>query len=361
MTWETVDVVTDQPYQVLIGRGVPALLPQFLEGVSRVAILHPPSLSGRLSELCAGLEAEVLTIELPDSEAAKTPEVLADCWNQLAKAGFTRSDAIVGFGGGTTTDLAGFVAATWLRGVRYIPVPTTLLGMVDAAVGGKTGINLAAGKNLAGCIFEPFTVICDLNYLTTLPIPDVRSGMAEVIKCGFIADPQIQDALEADPGSALQAGSDLQWELIRRAISVKAKVVSADLKEATSAGDSIGREVLNYGHTLGHAIERLADYQLRHGEAVSIGMVFAAQLSHHLGLIDADLVARHRAVLGAVGLPVSYRQGVWPQLRATMNLDKKTRGSSLRFVALTGLGRARMVTGPSEEALTTCYEALLEA
>jgi 3-dehydroquinate synthase len=361
MTWETVDVTTDQPYQVLIGRGVPTLLPQFLEGVARVAILHPPSLAGRVAELTAGLEAELLVIELPDSEAAKTPEVLASCWGRLAEAGFTRSDAVVGFGGGTTTDLAGFVAATWLRGVRYITVPTTLLGMVDAAVGGKTGINLPAGKNLAGSFFEPFTVICDMDYLTTLPQADLTAGLAEVLKCGFIADPQILQVFEADPKSALQAGSDLQWELIRRAVVVKAKVVSADLLEATSSGDSIGREILNYGHTLGHAIERLENYRLRHGEAISIGMIFAAELAHRLGLIDAELLARHRVVLSAAGLPITYRGQAWPELRATMNLDKKTRGSRLRFVVLTRLGRAKVLAQPDEAILTACYEALVEA
>lgn len=197
-----------------------------------------PNLQSWVPELTAGLESEVLTIEVPDSEAAKTPAVLAQCWDRLAEAGFTRSDAIVGFGGGTTTDLAGFVAATWLRGVRYVALPTTLLGMVDAAVGGKTGVNLTAGKNLAGVFYEPYTVVCDLGYLSTLPIDDLRAGMGEVLKCGFIADPRILDAFAEDPASALQAGSDLQWELIRRAITVKAKVVSADLRERTSSGET---------------------------------------------------------------------------------------------------------------------------
>lgn len=361
MTWETVDVAAERPYQVLVGRGAPALLPQFLEDVDRVAILYPPSLAGRVPELTAGLECSVLAIEVPDTEAAKTPQVLASCWDRLAEAGFTRSDAVVGFGGGTTTDLAGFVAATWLRGVRYLALPTTLLGMVDAAVGGKTGINLTAGKNLAGAFYEPFTVVCDLSYLGTLPAVDLRAGLAEVLKCGFIADPQILEAFEDDPVSALQPGSDLQWELIRRAIVVKAKVVSADLRERTSHGAAIGREILNYGHTFGHAVEHHEHYARRHGEAVSIGMVFAAEVAHRLGLIDQALLDRHRHVLQAAGLPVSYPGQDWASLRAAMNLDKKTRGSTLRLVLLTGLGRATIVADTAEDVLADSYNALVEA
>lgn len=360
MTWETVDVAAERPYQVLVGRGAPTLLPQFLEDVTRVAIIYPPTLKARIPELTAGLESQVLTIEVPDSEAAKTPAVLAQCWDRLAEAGFTRSDAVVGFGGGTTTDLAGFVAATWLRGVRYVALPTTLLGMVDAAVGGKTGVNLPAGKNLAGVFYEPYTVVCDLGYLATLPVEDLRAGMAEVLKCGFIADPRILDAFTEDPASASQAGSDLQRELIRRAIAVKAHVVSADLRERTSSGADIGREILNYGHTFGHAVEHHEHYARRHGEAVSIGMVFAAEVAHRLGMIDAELLDRHREVLRTAGLPVSYPDQDWASLRAAMNLDKKTRGTTVRLVLLTGLGRATIVADPAEDVLADSYNALVE-
>lgn len=146
MTWEPIDVTTDHPYQVLVGRGVSRLLPEFLDGVDRVAVIHPPGLASLLPAITAGLDQQVTAIRVPEAEAAKTAEVLKGCWEALAGAGFTRSDAVIGLGGGATTDLAGFVAATWLRGVRYIALPTSLLAMVDAAVGGKTGINLAAGK-----------------------------------------------------------------------------------------------------------------------------------------------------------------------------------------------------------------------
>ena len=186
---------------------------------------------------------------MPDAEAAKSVAVAERCWSILGNAGFTRSDGVVGLGGGATTDLAGFVAATWLRGVRVVMVPTTLLGMVDAAVGGKTGINTAEGKNLVGCFYEPVGVICDLDLLATLPTPHLVAGLAEVIKCGFIADPEILTMIESDPASAVRPDSLMLRELVERAVSVKARVVTADLRETTSTGAAVGRELLNYGHT----------------------------------------------------------------------------------------------------------------
>jgi 3-dehydroquinate synthase len=360
MTWEPIDVAAEQPYQVLIGSGVSRLLPEFLEGVERVAVIHPPGLASQLPAITSGLQQQVTAIRIPEAEAGKTAEVLQGCWEALAGAGFTRSDAILGLGGGATTDLAGFVAATWLRGVRYIALPTSLLAMVDAAVGGKTGINLAAGKNLVGAFHEPFTVLGDLDFLETLPNDELRSGMAEVLKCGFIADPAILDEFEADPTLALQRASDLQAKLIRRAVAVKAAVVSADLRERTSSGSDIGREALNYGHTLGHAIERQEHFSWRHGEAVSVGMVFAAELACRLGMIDADLVERHRRVLGLAALPTSYPQGAWLPLREAMSLDKKARGSSLRFVLLSALGVPVIVRDPAEGALADAFLAVKE-
>ncbi len=361
MSWEPIDVATDQPYQVLIGAGVSKLLPQFLDGVERVAVIHPPALAAVLPSVTAGLEQQITAIRVPAGEAAKTGEVLAACWETLADAGFTRSDAILGLGGGSTTDIAGFVAATWLRGVRYIALPTTLLAMVDAAVGGKTGINLAAGKNLVGAFHEPFTVLGDSDFLTTLPAGEVRSGLAEVLKCGFIADPAILDEFEADPAAALDPTSELQARLVRRAVAVKAAVVAADLHERTSTGADIGREALNYGHTLGHAIERTEHFRWRHGEAVSVGMVFAAELAHRLGMIDADLLARHRRVLRLAGLPTSYPQGVWLDLRRSMSLDKKSRGSSLRFVLLQALAAPVIHAEPAEGLLIDAFLATKQA
>lgn len=355
MTWDPIDVSTEQPYQVLVGSGVSELLPRFLDGVERVAIIHPASLAGQLPAITAGLDQQVTAIRVPEAEAGKTAEVLQGCWSALADAGFTRSDAVLGLGGGATTDLAGFVASTWLRGVRYVALPTSLLAMVDAAVGGKTGINLAAGKNLVGSFYEPFTVLADLDFLHTLPPGELRSGLAEVLKCGFIADPAILEEFEADPAAALNPDSPALARLIRRAVAVKAAVVAADLRERTSSADDIGREALNYGHTLGHAIEHQEHFRWRHGEAVSVGMVYAAELAFRSGFIDAALRDRHRRVLGMAGLTTRYPDGVWLELRQAMSLDKKSRGSALRFVVLAGLGVPTILADPGEGLLAEAF------
>jgi len=256
---------------------------------------------------------------------------------------------VVGVGGGAVTDLAGFVAAGWLRGVRWVAVPTSLLGMVDAAVGGKTGVNTPAGKNLVGAFHPPAGVVCDLATLATLPPRDLLAALAEVVKCGFIADPAILGPVEADPAAAVAAGSAVQRELIERSIQVKARVVSADLRESGL------REILNYGHTLAHAIEKVEGYSWRHGDAVSVGLVYAAALGEAAGRLDPATAGRHRAVLEALGLPVRYDPGAWPELLATMRVDKKSRGARLRFVVLDGLAQPSILDNPSDELLASVY------
>ena len=348
-------VSAERPYDVLVGHDLLGELPGLLgPDVQRVAVVHPPTLIGLAESVVHRLEGAGYTairIDIPDAEAAKTATVAATCWSVLGNAGFTRSDAVVGVGGGSTTDLAGFVAATWLRGVRLVTVPTSLLGMVDAAIGGKTGINTAEGKNLVGAFYEPAGVLCDLDALATLPAADLVGGLAEVIKCGFIVDPEILTLIEDDPVAASTPDSDQLRELVERSIKVKADVVSADLREATSVGGRVGRELLNYGHTLGHAVERREQYRWRHGEAVSVGLVFAAELARLAGTLDDGTAARHRSVLASVGLPVSYAADAFDDLVATMALDKKTRGSTLRFVVLNGLASAEILAGPSDDLL----------
>lgn len=360
MTTARMTVRTASPYDVVIGNDVHGELRGLLgDGVSRVAIIHPAALFHRAHNLrdplvAAGLDVHL--IEVPEGEAAKNADVLGFCWSVLGTAGFTRSDAVVGFGGGATTDLAGFVAASWLRGVKLVTVPTTILGMVDAAVGGKTGINTAAGKNLVGAFHEPAGVLCDLDTLRTLPVREVRSGFAEIIKCGFIADPTILDLVEAAPDLALDVTGPILPELIAKGIAVKATAVGGDLRESGLGSDgSIGREALNYGHTLGHAIERREHYSVRHGEAISVGMVFAAELSRLSGRISPELVARHRSVLAQVGLPIRYQAGAFDELHETMKLDKKSRGSQLRFVVLESLDHPVILAGPDEELLREAY------
>ncbi len=363
---EVVRVATAAPYDVTVGRGllasVPDLLRRTLPGVRRVALVHPEPLGALADDLAARLgEHDALTVlrlPVPDGEVAKTVTTAERCWTALGAAGFTRSDAVLTLGGGATTDLGGFVAAAWLRGVPVVHVPTTLLAMVDAAVGGKTGVNSAAGKNLVGAFHEPAAVVCDLDLLATLPRAELVAGMAEVVKCGFVADPAVLDLVEADPGAALDPGGDVLAELVVRAVRVKADVVAGDLRER--GGDATGhpgREALNYGHTLAHAIERAHDYGVRHGEAVAIGCVFVADLARRAGLLDAAVAERHRTVLAAVGLPTTHDATPFDELLATMRVDKKSRGASLRLVVLHALADPRILADPDEGLLRAAYAA----
>jgi 3-dehydroquinate synthase len=225
-------------------------------------------------------------------------------------------------------------------------------------VGGKTGINSAEGKNLVGAFHEPVGVLCDLSALETLPHVELVSGLAEVIKCGFVSDPAILDLVEGDPGGALDPASPLLRELVVRAVRVKAGVVADDLRE-TAASGGIGREVLNYGHTFGHAVERVERYGFRHGAAVAIGMCYVAELARLEGRLDERTADMHRDVLELVGLPTSYAAGRWDSLHEAMRVDKKTRGDALRFVVLEGLGRPAILTAPDEALLTAAYARIV--
>ncbi|MBT3078666.1 MULTISPECIES: 3-dehydroquinate synthase [Streptomyces] len=341
------------PYEVLVGHQLLDELPQLIgDRAKRVAVLHPEALAETGEAVRQDLTDqgyEAIAIQLPNAEEAKTVEVAAYCWKALGQTGFTRTDVIVGIGGGATTDVAGFVAASWLRGVRWIAIPTTVLGMVDAAVGGKTGINTAEGKNLVGAFHPPAGVLCDLAALESLPVNDYVSGMAEIIKAGFIADPVILDLIEADPEAARTPAGPHTAELIERSIRVKAEVVSSDLKESGL------REILNYGHTLGHAIEKNERYKWRHGAAVSIGMVFAAELGRLAGRLDDATADRHRTILQSMGLPLTYRGDQWPKLLENMKVDKKSRGDLLRFIVLDALGKPTVLEGPDPAVLLAAY------
>jgi 3-dehydroquinate synthase len=339
-------------YQVVVGTDLLAELAPLAAGAARAAILHPAALATTAKAAAAALDdagIRPLPLPLPDGEAAKTLATAGACWDALGAAGFTRTDVVVGIGGGASTDLAGWVAAAWLRGVRAIMVPTTLLGMVDAAVGGKTGINTAAGKNLVGAFHPPAGVLADLGALGTLPPEDYRAGLAEVVKCGFIADPVILDRIDADPRAALTPAGPHTQELVERAIAVKAGIVTRDL---TERGE---RAYLNYGHTLAHAIERAEAYRWRHGDAVSVGLVFAAALGHAAGRLDAATAARHEATLAALGLPTTYHPGALPRLLEHMRVDKKARGATLRFVVLDALARPGILADPAPDLLAAAY------
>jgi 3-dehydroquinate synthase len=358
-----IPVRTAHPYDVVVGTNVLHELPGLLgDGVRKVAVVHQQALTAtgeRIRDQLTGRGFSAYLLQVPDAEQSKTPEVAARCWSALGAWGFTRSDALVGVGGGATTDLAGFVAATWLRGVAVVQVPTTLLGMVDAAVGGKTGINTAEGKNLVGAFHEPAGVLCDLASLHSLPAPDYVSGLAEVVKCGFIADPVILDLVEADPVVAADPAGDLTAELVERSVRIKAAVVADDLTETSAtAGGGIGREVLNYGHTMGHAIERAEHYRWRHGAAVSVGLVYVAELARLAGRLDEHTARRHRDILDLLGLPTAYGGAGWPTLLDGMRLDKKARGDVVRFVVLDGLAKPGLLEGPDAGLMRSAYDMI---
>lgn len=356
-----VTVTGASPYDVVIGRHLLGELPGLIGPAARkVLVIHPAALAATAEVIHEDLKAagyDAYLAEVPDAEEAKTAQVAAFLWGILGQLDFTRTDAIVGVGGGATTDLAGFVAATWLRGVRTVLVPTTLLAMVDAAVGGKTGINTAEGKNLVGAFHPPAGVLCDLAALESLGRWDLVAGLAEVVKTGFIADPRILELVEEHADALREwAGAeaapetwDMLTELVERSVRVKAAVVGEDLREAGL------REILNYGHTLGHAIELSERYQWRHGAAVAVGMVFAAELARLAGKLPDDVVDRHRAILTSLGLPVTYRGDRWDQLLSAMRRDKKSRGDLLRFVVLDDVAEPTRLEGPDPALLAAAY------
>ncbi|MFM9376129.1 3-dehydroquinate synthase [Gordonia sp. VNK21] len=343
------------PYEVLIGRGLLGDLAEAVRGADRVAIVYQPTLKAtaeQIREFLADRGFDAHRVEIPDAEEGKDLQVAAFCWEIFGRIGLKRNDKVVSLGGGAATDLAGFVAATWMRGIGVVHVPTTLLAMVDAAVGGKTGINTDAGKNLVGSFHEPDAVLVDLATLETVPPNEIIAGLAEVIKTGFIADPVILDLIEADPAAAVDPAGDLLPELIRRSVQVKADVVSADLKESSL------REILNYGHTLGHAIERREQYKWRHGAAVAVGMVFAAELGRAAGRLDDVTADRHRSILELVGLPTGYDADALGDLMQTMAGDKKNRSGLLRFVILDGPAKPGRLEGPDPSLIAAAYSAI---
>lgn len=353
----SVKVEGDSPYDVLIGRNLLDNVPKYLEGAKKVLIIHPVGLAVSAEALRDSLIKsgfEVVLAGVPDSEDAKRIEVAAFCWGILGKSEFSRTDMVIGFGGGAITDLAGFVAATWLRGVGIVQIPTTLLAMVDAAIGGKTGVNTSEGKNLVGVFHSPRAVIVDLETLSTLARNELIAGFAEVVKCGFISDTKILDLIESDMAWATDPSSNAFLDLVKRAITVKALVVQQDFEEQGL------REILNYGHTLGHAIELAERYKWRHGAAVSIGMVFAAELALLNGRLSAGDVQRHRSILTGLGLPVSYQADKWPQLLANMRIDKKARAGNLRFVVLDEIGKPNIMLSPTDEILFTAFQEIAQ-
>jgi len=337
-------------YEIHIGNGLLAHVGGALRAANvpqggRVAVVSNPvvaPLYGMQVEAAlrsAGLQPFACSI--PDGEQHKTLDTVAALYDQFLAAGLDRSGTVLALGGGVTGDVAGFAAATFMRGVRFIQVPTTLLAMVDASVGGKTGVDLPQGKNLVGAFKQPALVVIDTAVLVTLPAREIRSGLAEVIKHGVIGDPELFTELEAgvcrSPVSSLQSPIPVPSPQIVRALRVKIAVVEEDPFEQGR------RAVLNLGHTVGHALEKLSGFALRHGEAVGIGMVAAARIAAELGRADLPLADRIEAVLSAWGLPVRCPPFDAHAIWKAMAHDKKRRGRSLRWVLPRAIGEVEIV------------------
>ena len=355
-----ISIIADRKYSVFIDTNWLSQLLSFSEGRQKMAIVVSEQMKDRFNSLQSEMGAhseKVHFFEIPDGEAGKSAEVLFSLWNKLNTAGFSRGDLLVGVGGGAVTDLTGFLAATWLRGIDWIAVPTTLAGMVDAAVGGKTGINTELGKNLVGAFHSPIAVLVDLDWLDSLSDRDFAAGLAEVIKCGFIADSEILKSLAGLDIMAIRSERSLVHSLIERAVAVKARVVSADFKEGSL------REILNYGHTFGHAVETHSQYALRHGEAVSIGMLFVAEIAHARGLISAVLLEQHREILSKIGLPTklpgTFTAADLTTLTESMQRDKKVKSGKIRFVVLHEGQELARLDDVNNDELSAAYEKVL--
>lgn len=348
---KSIVVRAEREYEIKIDVDWKKEVSSLMEGRNRTAIITSSSFSPDLTELLQ-LDSDVHHFTVPDSEAGKTFSTVTTLWDWLGAAGFTRSDLVVAIGGGALTDLAGFASATWLRGIDWVAVPTSLAGMVDASIGGKTGINSDYGKNLIGSFHSPIAVVIDPTWLETLTDRDFSAGMAEVIKCGFIKDSKILEITASRDVASLRSDQETVVELIYRAAKVKAEVVSVDFKE------SFAREILNYGHTLGHAVEIHSKFNLRHGEAVAIGLVYAAELAAARSMISAEIVELHRSVLAKLGLPTTYDRDAWVALRPILALDKKSRGRTIRFVALNGIGSTARLEDLTSDELDAAYERI---
>jgi len=346
-----ISVSADRKYEVEIDVNWQAAIKPLLVDRGQVAIIVSEAMRDRIVGL-PETDAQIHIFTVPDSEAGKSFATYQKVLDWLGAAGFTRNDLVIAVGGGAVTDLSGFVASSWLRGIDWVAVPTTLAAMVDAAVGGKTGINSEYGKNLIGSFYSPISVLVDLAWLETLSDRDFAAGLAEVLKSGFIVDGIIVELLKGKSVPEVRSDRALTLELISRTVGVKAKVVSGDFKE------SFDREILNYGHTLGHAIELHCKYSLRHGECVSIGLVFAANLANQTGILSDEITQLHLSILQKLGLPTTYESRHWAELRASMAIDKKSRSGTLRFVAISEIGKTLRIEAPSESDLLAAYERL---
>jgi 3-dehydroquinate synthase len=343
--------IPGRSYDVVIGTGVAAAAAELLPDLgtaTRAFLVFDQAVAGWLAPLQEALADRGLhtyPLAVPSGEQAKSMDVYGTLLHQLATQEAHRDDLLVALGGGSVGDLAGFVASTYMRGMRLAQAPTTLVAQVDAAVGGKTAVNLPEGKNLVGSFYQPIVVLCDVEALATLADRDYRSGLAEVAKYALALDVELLAELETDPGPVLARDTRTLTRLVTRCVAIKARTVAVDERDAGE------RLFLNYGHTLGHALERIDAFEGRsHGEAVAIGMVFAGRLAERRGIAEPGLAPRTVRLLSSLGLETD---GPLPPVRdilAAFRMDKKYAGG-VRFVLLEEVGRPRVVEGVGDDEL----------
>jgi len=349
----------DASYDILIDHGLLTTLPERLRAdlpAARYAVIsdsHVSELYGkRLVQACQDAGLSVALLSFPAGEWNKTRDTWAALSDRLLAGRFGRDSAIVALGGGVVGDIAGFVSATYLRGIPYVQVPTSLLAMIDSSVGGKTGVDTPAGKNLVGVFHQPRLVVADLDVLATLPVPHLTAGAAEAIKHGVIADAEYFDSLERDGPAVLDRDTNCLMRLVARSVEIKAALVSGDEREAGR------RAVLNFGHTIGHALEATSGYALLHGEAVAIGMVLEARVAEQLGVAEAGTRARIDHLVERLGLPRERPQGASvDEVIVAMRQDKKNRGERLRMAVPRRIGT--MAGNPEDGWTTEVSEDLL--
>ncbi len=351
----------DRSYDILIGRGLLSRLAEFIpERPSRAVVVTNPEINrlygDKVRQSLESFGIDFSFVEIPEGEAHKTLDDANRVYDHLLEGNFDRKTLMIALGGGVIGDLTGFVAATYQRGVPYVQVPTTLLSQVDSSVGGKTAVNHPQGKNMIGAFYQPRAVIADLDTLKTLPPDEFRCGLAEVVKYGVIEDPDLFSYLEENVDSILALDPDRLAHLIQTSCAIKARVVEKDERESKY------RMVLNYGHTLGHAVEALTHYdRFKHGEAVAIGMVFAAELSRFLGNCDEKTVIRIKDLIEGFGLPTQLPKFDPGDYIASMRHDKKAQSNKIRFILVRKVGTIEIVDSVDEPALLKVLGDLLRS
>lgn len=355
--------VHGSPHEVVVGSSLRHLVPSVLTRRNvhgAVAIVTDkvvgPAHARPLEEVLGSGGWQVCRYEVPAGERAKTLETMAALYEFLGKANVDRTGAMIALGGGVVGDLTGFAAASWMRGIPYVQVPTTLLAMVDSSIGGKTGINLPSGKNLVGAVYQPAAIVCDLDYLSTLPDADYRAAFAEIIKCAVAGDRALFEDLRSAHDEALAREPAVLMRIVARTATFKARIVSEDPYEREQ------RAVLNYGHTVAHALEAVLGYGvIRHGEAVAWGMRVAARLSQESGVCSAAVVRAQDRLLAEYGLLESAPRVDVSAIMAAVQHDKKTRGGEPRWVLLRDIGRVEYGHQVGRERVEAVLEEVLRS